>query len=514
MYEVIPLLVAVPLGAAFLLPIIGKLKKHDSISDIFSVIVSATILLMAILLLGGRENLVYWMGGWSAKAPSITGIAVYVDGLTRLLILVVAGVTFAVTIFSIPYMKRYTSKPLYWCLFFLMVAGMNGLVISADLFNMYVFLEIAAIASYGLVAFGCESEELEASFKYLIMSAVASTFILFGVGILYNITGTLNAAQVGRHIAEMGWNLPVLIAVSFFIIGYGLKAALVPLHAWLPDAHPSAPAPISAMLSGVIIKAVGVYALCRVVFNVFGLNAALAQVLIGAGILSMVVGVCMAVGQWDFKRLLAYHSISQMGYVILGIGVGAEMLVREGPTSVIAGLAIFGALFHLVNHALFKSLLFLCSGSIELRAGSRYLKELGGLSQRMPWTSGCCRIAALSISGIPPFNGFWSKLVIIVATVWAGHYLLGAVTVLVSFLTLVSFIKVQRYILDGPLPAKLSAVKESPGLMVLAMLILTVACLASGVLVPLYGPSIIEPARQALIGGVEGYVKSILGGLM
>jgi multicomponent Na+:H+ antiporter subunit D len=402
-----------------------------------------------------------------------------------------------------------------------MVAGMNGVALSGDMFNLFVFLEVSAIASYALVAFGVESEELEASFKYLILGGLASSFILFGVGILYNLTGTLNMAQVSdalsRQAAESGHlNRAALLAAAFFLMGFGLKAAMVPFHAWLPDAHPSAPAPMSAMLSGVVIKTLGIYALCRVLFNVLGVGGPLpeglyiAQVLVALGVLSMVVGGLLMVGQWDLKRLLAYSSISQMGYVILAMGVGGEML-RDPAKHGIAELAIFGGLFHLFNHAMFKSLLFLCSGAIEYGTGTRQLRQMGGLGQKMPVTGGCCRIAALSISGVPPFNGFWSKLTIIVAVVWAGHYVLGSIAVLVAFMTLLTYIKVQRYVLHGELPTRLQDLREAPGLMCFAMVALAVLCCISGVLVGLFlSDQLLDPGMRALTRGA-GYVRMVLG---
>jgi multicomponent Na+:H+ antiporter subunit D len=198
------------------------------------------------------------------------------------------------------------------------------------------------------------------------------------------------------------------------------------------------------------------------------------------------VGVFLAVGQWDFKRLLAYHSISQMGYVMVGIGLATP-------------LGILGGLFHLLNHAVFKSLLFLCSGAFEYTTGTRQLKQLGGLIKKMPWTGTSCSIAALSISGVPPFNGFWSKLVIIIALFQAKFYFLGAVTVFVSFMTLISFVKVQKYSLFGSLPKRLHEIREVPALMVTGMVLLALMCVGLGLLYPVYGSAILESARNLLM---------------
>jgi len=447
---------------------------------------------------------------------SVTGIAMFSDGLTRLLVVIISVVSFAALLFSMSYMRPYTKLHLYYSPLMLMIAGMNGVVVSGDLFNIYVFVEVAAMASYALVGFGVEAEELEASFKYLVLSAVASGFILLGIGIVYALRGTLNLAQIAEFTRFAQPNDALWLAVGFFVAGFGLKAAMVPFHAWLPDAHPQAPAPVSAMLSGLLIKASGVYVLARLTFNVLGVSTALAYVLMTMGMLSMLLGAFLAVGQWDFKRLLAYSSISQVGYVVLALGLGAEVLARREAISdkwaVLAFLAIFGGLLHLLNHAAFKALLFLASGSVVYRTGTRDLKELGGMGRQMPWTSFFTRIGALSISGIPPFNGFFSKLLIVIAVVWSGHWFLGVLTVLVSLVTLLTFAKAQRYLIEGEVPARFEGIKESPLPMQAAMAILAAACVLLGILIPLHMNTLVGPAAEALFGQLQGYAASVFGG--
>jgi len=506
MEKLLPLLVAIPLLAAFLLPLIDKIRNGSGISRFLAPLVSLILLVLVFRSLTSTE-VTYWMGGWTPESGSL-GISLILDKMSSFMLLVVNVVAFAAILFSLNYMKRYTAEPLYYCLFFLMLTGMNGLVLAGDIFNLYVFLEVAAISSYALVAFGCETEELEASFKYLVLGSVGSAFILLGIGIIYNQTGHLNMVQITLNLPAQ--NMALLMAGAFFMLGFGLKAAMVPFHAWLPDAHPSAPAPISAMLSGVLIKALGVYALLRVFFNVLGMSLEFAHILMVLGSLSMVIGVCLAVVQWDFKRLLAYHSISQMGYVVLAIGVAGEMMVDHKLK--IASLALLGALFHLMNHAAFKSLLFLCSGATEYATGTRLLKQLGGLKHRMPVTSGCLRVAALSISGIPPFNGFWSKLIIVIAVFQAGHYGLGAMTVLVSFMTLLSFIKVQRYVLDGDPSPSVEKAREVPFAMELAMILLAVICVISGLLLPYFKPFLLDQAGSVLVQNVHQVIHVAAGG--
>lgn len=499
----LPLFVAIPLGAAFLAAFLGRYSRL--LADGLGNAATLALLALAVLLRGVRGP--YAVGGW----PAPIGIVWSVDGLTAMMLIVVNAISFAATLFSGPYLARFTAKGKYYGLFLLMVAGMNGVLLTGDLFNLFVFLEIASIASYALVAFGCEHEELEASFKYLVLGSVGSTLILFAIALLYGATGFLTMASVARALAARGQSPLVVLAIVFFVVGFGIKAALVPFHPWLPDAHPLAPAPISAMLSGVLIKTLGIYALARLAFNIVGMDGRFATVLMALGVLSMTVGVFLAVGQWDFKRLLAYHSISQMGYVVLGIGLGGWLMATGGSVAV-ASLAMLGGLFHLANHAVFKSLLFFCSGSIEQATGTRQLKEMGGLGERMPLTRATCTIASLSIAGVPPFNGFWSKLLIVLACFRAGLPGLAVVTLLVSFVTLVSFLKVMRYAFLGSLPERLRGVREAPLLMSLSMALLAVLCTGMGLL--LVGgarEAILDPAVEALKAGLE-FGRSVLAG--
>ena len=496
--NMIPLFVVIPLAGAFLVSLLGKRLK--ALSDMLSNLASLSLFVLSLFsLLLVKENtvLVYRLGGW---IPPI-GIAMVLDGLSAFMLVTVNLVAAVVAVYSINYMERYTDKWKFYTLFLLMLAGMNGVVITGDLFNLFVFLEIASVASYALVAFGTEHEELEASFKYMVMGGVASSFILLGIALLYGYTSTLNMADMVLVLANKGGGNIVYFVSVLFLMGFGLKAAIVPFHAWLPDAHPSAPAPISAMLSGVLIKTLGVYALARVFFNIFGISEFLSLIFMFLGVVSMMAGVLLAVGQWDFKRLLAYHSISQIGYVILGIGLGTP-------------LGILGGLFHLFNHSVFKSLLFLNSGAIDYSVGTRNLEEMGGLRERMPATANTSLVASMSIAGIPPFNGFWSKLIIIVAAVQAGRPAFAFWAVVASILTLASFMKVQRYAFFGKLKSHLNKVKEAPLAMKLAMIALALVCLFSGLLIaPQARGFFLNPAGEVLTTG-RGYAAEVFGKLL
>ncbi|MDD4857062.1 MAG: monovalent cation/H+ antiporter subunit D family protein [Candidatus Krumholzibacteria bacterium] len=500
MQTIYPLFTALPLAAAFFNLLVTKINKKAA--DYIAFLVTAALAVMAVLTIF-EAPFAYRIGGF----PAPWGILLISDGLSALMLVIINAIALLSIIYSIKYMTMYTAKPKYFSLFLLMLAGMNGVVITGDLFNVFVFLEVASLASYALVGFGCEHEELEASFKYLILGEVASTAILFGIAFLYSMTGTLNMPDLARQLEVLGINKAVAFVIALFIMGFGLKASMVPFHAWLPDAHPSAPAPISAMLSGVLIKAIGVYAIARVMFDVVGPNAMVSSILMFLGALSMLVGVFLAVGQSDFKRMLAYHSISQMGYVTIGLGLGLNPNVPP----VIAAMGLFGGLYHLVNHAVFKSLLFLCAGAFEFRTGTRNRYEMGGLIRKMPVTSTACSIASLSISGVPPFNGFWSKLIIIVAFIQAGYYVYGAIAVFVAFMTLLSFIKLQRFVIFGQLPARFANIQEAPFAMTLPLVVLAILCIALGLAYPYLDQGALQAARAALLDKVS-YMGFIIGG--
>lgn len=495
--NLLPLFIAIPLASTFLNSLLGK--KIKGFSDTLSAIATlslAAISIYSIVIFKKMGVLVYKVGGW---APPI-GIAMVMDGLTVFMLVTVNVVAFLVSVYSIDYMKRYTEKWIFYCLFLLMVSGMNGVIISGDLFNLYVFLEIAAISSYALVAFGTEHEELEAAFKYAVMGTVASTFILLGIVFLYSLTSTLNMADMSMELAKNSASSIVLLTSVLFLMGFGLKSAVVPFHAWLPDAHPSAPAPISAMLSGVLIKSLGVYSMVRIFFSVLGASPRILNTFMVLGALSMIIAVCLALGQWDLKRLLAYHSISQIGYVVLGIGLGTP-------------LGILGGLFHLFNHSVFKSLLFLNSGAVEYATGTRDLQKMGGLKEKMPVTAGTSMIASMSIAGIPPFNGFWSKLIIIAACVETRHFGYAFLAVLASILTLSSFMKVQRYAFFGELKKSLINIKEAPFFMKLSMVLLALICLTGGLLLlPYLSGDFLNIARDAVLTGKD-YVTVVLGAI-
>jgi len=488
--NLLPLLVVIPLAGAFLTAFLGTTLKENIHKKLLDLLVNLSSLggltiavLIATTVFNSRTILTYNLGGWMWPV----GILWRVDALSIIFLVTVNFLGFMATLFSVGYMEKYTDKWKYYSLFLLLIAGMNTVSITGDLFNLYVFLELTTIASYALVAFGCEADELEASFKYLVLGSISSLFILLAIALLYGYTSSLNMVDISRFLLNnrMPQSLLTLITTLFFV-GFSLKAAIVPFHAWLPDAHPSAPAPISAMLSGIIIKVLGIYPIVRIFFNIITPPAQFFKIFLYLGALSMLVGVLLAVYQWDFKRLLAYHSISQIGYVVVGIALATPLGVAAG-------------LFHLINHAVFKSLLFFNSGAVEYATGTRDLHQMGGLQNSLPATSGSCLVASMSIAGIPPFNGFWSKLLIILAAIQSGHYLIALIAVIVSIITLASFLKVQKYAFRGE---KKFGRYHLPVGMNLTMIILALACLGfSLIMIPKFYTIILDAAQQVVVAG-------------
>jgi multicomponent Na+:H+ antiporter subunit D len=341
---------------------------------------------------------------------------------------------------------------------------------------------------------------LEAAFKYLVLAAAASVLILLSIALLYSRTGTLDFKQVGDNLvmANSYGDKATMFIILLFMVGFGLKMAMVPFHAWLPDAHPSAPAPISAMLSGVVIKASGVYALMRILYNVIGIQnlPQVGHTILGLGILTIVIASILALVQTDYKRLLAYSSISQIGYILLGFGIGTP-------------LGYIGALYHLMNHATFKSLLFLDSGSTQHATGTRDLNRMGGLAKRMPVTATTSVFGSLAISGVPPFNGFFSKAIIVIALINAWnisrnwlYFASALVAILFSLVTLAYYLKTQRKAFFGKLKDEWAGVKESGLAMTFPLVVLAILTVALGVGYPWLYTAILNPAATVLSAGL------------
>jgi len=491
---ILPYYIIIPLLSAFLITLIAGKKDYWAIILSFIAVSALLILSVFSFITMKDETVTYAMSNW----PAPIGIILVQDALTSFTLVMVSIISLTSIIYSVQYIRHLSMDWKYYAIFMLLVTGMNGVIVTGDIFNMFVFLEISLFSAFALVAYGGRAEEFEAAFKYTVMGSVSSVMILMGVAILYSATSNLNMAKIAEVLPAVDDKVKFWVG-GLFIAGFGLKAAIIPFHTWLPDAHSSAPAPISSMLSGVLIKALGIYAIIRIFFNVFDAPQIFLNIFLVLGTISIIIGVILAVGQWDMKRLLAYHSISQIGYILLGIGIATP-------------LGILGAVFHLFNHALFKSLLFYNAGSVEMALGTRDLRKMGNLMKILPITSQTSLIASLSISGIPPFNGFFSKLVIIIAALQAGLPWYAVFAVIGSLLTLASFMKVQRYGFKGETVVD-SVTNKIGWRMNTAMITLAVLCVITSLLiVPGIKEVTLDPVVKVITDRTQ-YIHLVLGGM-
>jgi multicomponent Na+:H+ antiporter subunit D len=491
---ILPFLIIIPLLAAFLITLISGEKDNWAIVLSVLAVISLLALSLFSFFTTGNETFIYEMSGW--KIPLT--ICLVQDAFSTFMLVIANLIALTSLMFSVTYIRHIASEGAwkYYALFMLLITGMNGVIATGDIFNLYVFMEIALFSTYALVAFGGKAEEYEAAFKYAVMGSISSTLILLGIGILYSATSTLTMANIAAILPTVNPQVVSWVG-AIFLAGFGLKAAIIPFHAWLPDAHSSAPAPISAMLSGVLIKSLGIYVIIRFFYNIMGAPQIFLTIFLILGSISIIMASYLALGQWDLKRLLAYSSISQIGFILLGIGIGSR-------------LAILGAVFHILNHAIFKSLLFYNSGAVEMALGTRDLRKMGNLSEALPVTSSTSMIASLSISGLPPFNGFFSKLIIIIAAVQANYIVYAIIAVIGSLLTLAYFMKVQRYGFRGENKIEKPEVGASRG-MKSAMIILAVLCLlSSALIIPGIREVTLDPV-VAVIMNKTGYIYEVLG---
>lgn len=491
---------------AFLIVIFGNNKTLRNIVAFLATALSlgCLVLLIKPVMLNG-EIIAYWMGGRAMDGGYAIGIALEVDALSLFFGLLITAAVFVSCIYSFQYMSHDDNQSQYYTLFLLLAGGVVGLVLSGDLFNMFIMVEILTFAAVALTAFRNTGHgALEAAFKYLVVGCIGSTCILVGTIMLYAQAHTLNFAQLSALIPG-NMNNATKVAFALLYIGFSTKAFIVPFHPLAADAHGAAPASISVLISGVLTKS-GIYGIIRLTYFLFqsmGLGT-MQFLLVFVGSVSMFVCVTMALAQHDFKRLLAFHSISQIGYVLAAVGLCSALGISAG-------------VYHAMNHTLFKGLLFLAAGAVMHATGTGDLDKLGGLSRRMPHTTALFLIGAFSISGIPPFNGFASKWMIYQATyqraVETGNigFLFATIIALVtSVLTLASFVKVSQSVFFGQLPKEYEDVEEVPFGMRFAMGILAAACVVTGLFPSLVTTYLTQPAANAVFS-VTNYINAMLG---
>jgi hydrogenase-4 component F len=430
--------------------------------------------------------LVTGSGAWMAYRTSEGAVLttwsgeLRVDALSALMVVMIGGIGLLASIYSVRYLVERLAvdttarrtRTFYGLLMWFFGTMLWGCVTN-NVIMLYVAIEATTLTSGFLVAFYWDRRALEAGYKYLMLLTIGITFALLGCVLLYAgaaATKKLPGASA-LLISDIRNVVPYIpsgtaaIAIAFLVIGFGTKAGIAPFHPWLPDAHAEAPTPISVLLSGVMIE-MALYAMARTVSIFYPALPQVTVFLVILGTFAMLLGIILALTQDDLKRLLAYSSVSQMGYVLVGIGLGTY-------------LGCYGGLFHLLNHALYKSLLFMCVGAVIYATGARRITELGGLRNQMPITSACFFLGTLAIAGFPPLNGFWSKLTVYLALARAGLWWAAIIAIVTSILTMVVMVRAAYRVFWGerrPSGASTLSVREVPAPMWVPMVVLAAIC--------------------------------------
>jgi multicomponent Na+:H+ antiporter subunit D len=478
------LVVVVSLLSAITIFIAGWINKktacYISIATLLGQFIASLFILHHVMTIG---PIYYRLGGW---APP-WGIEYVMDALNAYVLVVLLFLGLVCVIYS----KRSIEHKLFrkaisfYTIYQLLITGLCGITVTGDIFNMYVFIEITCLSAYALIA-SRGKIALKASFTYLVMGSIGACFFLLGIGFLYSVTGSLNIRDLSLLLPPFYGNRVVLAAFVFFIVGLSIKMALFPLHTWLPDAHAFAPSEISAMLSGIIIE-VSAYAFIRVAFSVFTVNfiklLPIFEIVSWVAAIAIVVGSILAITQSNLKRMLAYSSVANMGYIMLAVGLSIS--ASRPPWG-----GLNPALMHILNHALMKGCLFLAAGAFIYKSNLWDIKDFRGLGMKMPYTCAAFVIAAISMIGVPPSVGFVSKLYIILAAVEVKRFFFVAVILLSSLLNLVYFWRViemmymKREADSGHGHVSITSVSqdEIPVSMLIPLLVLSSLCIIMGVL--------------------------------
>lgn len=466
------LVIVVPLLAALLAPFIARFSRRATWAWVCAALGATTALAIALLLRVKDEGTItYSMGGWAEP----TGIAYVVDMLNAIVVVMVASVGLLTCVWMArgmaPEIAR-DKRPGYLTVFLLCVTGMMGIAITGDVFNLYVFLEIASITSYVLIAMGRRRNALYAGYSYLIIGSIGATFILLGIGHLYMKTGTLSMADLATRLPDLYGDTVVRTAFAFFTIGLAIKMALFPLHGWQPSAYAEAPSAASILIAATATK-VSAYALYRISFSVYGtqfLTDALPifrETILLMAASAIVLGPLLAIRQLDLKRLLAYSSVGQIGYIVLGI----VLLNPDGVT---------GGIVHFWNHAAAKGALFCVAGALVYRTQSARVDDLAGLGRRAPWTAVTVTIAGCSMVGVPLTAGFLSKYYLAVGALEAGRWFIMPVLLASSLFTAVYVWRIVSLVWFAPADQESRVEDEVPWSMRLPGLVLAGACLYFG----------------------------------
>lgn len=509
------LVVAIPLLASFSVMLIEKKSKNlRNIIALLAVTASMvlTLALASDIINNGPKAYVFGAEAYYITLPSGYSFPVRIifelDAMSAYMATITSILSFAAVVYSLSYMKHYTSLGRYYTLLLILTAAIYGMEFTGDLFNLFVFLEITSIAACALVAFRVDKgTAAEAGFKTMTMYTISALFFLLAVSMLYGEHNALNIAKIASDM-KTGYNMIDRIALVLFLTSLALKLGAAPLHTWVPDAYGEAPSPISIIL--VSNTQASLYALFRICFTLYGLvinTVIIGWVIIFLGLMSMFIGATMALRQRNIKRLIAYTSVSQVGYMLLGVGVGITTLKKTALIDY--GMdAIVGGIFHIFNDALCIGLLFLVAGAISYRTGAYYFDEMSGLARRMKYTTTFFIVSAAAIAGLPPFNGFASKL-IIYESVYRFNPILSIIAILISIITLANFVIVFHGAFLGPRLKKSEEIREAPDIMVLTMFMLAALIILIGLFPGFIVKNFAQPAADALINQ-EQYIKLVM----
>ena len=423
MTSLVPLPIVIPILAAALSIVFGRWR---SAQRLISIVALSAMSVVAIVLLVGADDdgyLVHRAGGWPAKV----GISLVVDRLAGLMLVVSSLVLLAVMVYAIGQQGEEQRRVGFHPVYLVLAAGVSASFVTADLFNLFVAFEMMLAASYVLITLGGRPDQVRSGMSYVVISLLASTLFIMVLALVYASTGTVDMAELSIRLAELDPGVRAALSILMLTV-FGIKAGLFPLFFWLPDSYPTAPGPITAIFAGLLTK-VGVYAIIRTQMLLFGAEEWMGTLLIVVAVLTMVVGVLGAIAQDDMKRILAFHIVSQIGYMIFGLGLFT-----------VAGVA--GAVFYIVHHIIVKTALFLVTGLVGRRAGSTRLSEVGGLVRSAPLIAVLFAVPALSLAGLPPFSGFLAKFALIDAGLGASAWIGVAACLAVGVLTLFSMTKI------------------------------------------------------------------------
>jgi multicomponent Na+:H+ antiporter subunit D len=499
--SLLPLAVAIPLAGGVAALLVARLSGRLAIIVSIASLVGSTAILAAVAPSVYRgDQVTHYLGHWVPVGGAALGIAFSADAWGLTYALTAAGIGVLVLLFTLSSQSDLGPRELgsFSCLFLLLEAALIGIALTGDMINLFVWFEVAALASYALTAFFLERPlALEAAFKILVLTTIASFAVFLGASLIYTNHGALNFGQIRDAVGAHPQTVD-LIALALLVVGFATKAGLVPFHGWLPDAHTAAPGPVSALFSGLMVN-LGIVAIGRLAFQVYGPRAqGLLGLLMVLGLLSAVGGAFFALLQDDLKRLLAYDTISQMGVLAVGLATGRP-----------AGLA--GASYHLLNQALFKSLLFLCAGAIVHATGATRLSDMGGLARRFPALAAGFCVGVVAIAGIPPLNGYVSVGLIHDALRESGQTVPLLLMVVAQVLTVAALAKAAWQAFFRAPPEEFPRDEQlRPGMLV-ALGGLIAACVGFGVVPGWVLAHVAAPAAGALEAGAR-YGRNLLAG--